>query len=109
MILLKSSLLAGHASDILIVLVLQLFTMPIYELPKKAAYLLCMTKLLYKHRKGRERHSLICKAKPGFMHSAMTGTTWGMVPSSYNAIFSRWNCAYFLHSIHTVDTNHCKD
>ena len=50
MVVLKSSLLAGHASDILlIVLVLQLFTMPIYGLPNKAAYLLCMTKLLYKH------------------------------------------------------------
>lgn len=52
--MLKSSLLAGYATDLLIVLVLQLFTMPIYELPKKVAYLMCMTKLLYIHQKGRE-------------------------------------------------------
>ena len=73
MVVLQSSLVAGHASDmLLIVLILQLFTGPIYKLPNKAAYLLCMTKLLYEHGNGRERHSLICKAGLGFMRSAMT-------------------------------------
>ncbi len=70
---LQSSLLAGHPSDILLI-ILQLFTVPlaINELPYKTPYLLCMTKLLYQHGKGRQHHSLICKAEFGFMRSAMT-------------------------------------
>ena len=106
MVVLQSSLLAGNASDIpLIVLTLQLFTVPIYELPNKAAYLLCMTKLLYKHGKGRERHKLICKAEFGFIRSTMASNVGHVI---YLIARPQMPCSHdgSMHTVqHTVHTS----